>query len=358
MSGVTLELYDSLGTTYASLRQEWLGLMETRQRCEGLLAMANPLGTKAATQVLETLAGLSETADANERHAQCIRDLESLETAHERATEVLEGVEAEVDECRAALDRIDAFALPREPYQGHVEQCERELGDARASLAGDPLGTRGVLETLLVRVGEIGDWIESVLDARERCAGLASRLEELVSRAAKDRAGRLLLQESGGDPDPLIERAREHHGGARRALAAGDVATASERLEALESSIDEGLAVIHEQLEAREFCRGDLGSRRDETARLRVRLAEVRPFESELEASFAGESWGGVARNVGDAERQLGEFEVLAEEADALLVDAIQRYLHARGLLVEVARGQERVRVLLDAVEQRLLELQ
>jgi hypothetical protein len=111
---------------------------------------------------------------------------------------VLEGVKAEVDECRAALDRIDAFALPREPYQGHVEQCERELGDARASLAGDPLGTRGVLETLLVRVGEIGDWIESVLDARERCAGLASRLEELVSRAAKERAGGLLLQESGG----------------------------------------------------------------------------------------------------------------------------------------------------------------
>ena len=135
MSGATLELYDSVGTTYVSLRQEWLGLMETRQRCEGMLATANPLGTKAVEEVLKILEGPAGSAEANERHALCVRDVESLGTAHENATETLESVEAELSACRDALDRVAAFALPRAPYEGHVEHCEGEMEDARASLS-------------------------------------------------------------------------------------------------------------------------------------------------------------------------------------------------------------------------------
>jgi hypothetical protein len=158
-------------------------------------------------------------------------------------------------------------------------------------------------------------------------------IDQVTSLAAERRAQGLLLIEPEGNPDPVLEQSRTQHSLLLQALERGEPKAAAGHLEQTLALAERAKSAIERQAAAREQCVRDIAARRAEAQRLQQATATAQAQRSELERSFAPESWHTVAENVAHAQELQSTADGLLEEAVSASAETVQHYFRAGSLL-------------------------
>ncbi len=357
MAGRTLALYEETEATHQRAWSLWGDVVASREQIEKLIGEEHPLarrGLQTAKDRLQELARdgeLSTLLDTVKDHLDC------LNQAHEVARDAAAELQARRDTAEALLQKVAAEALPVEPYQTARQAAEAGAVEATGLLDADPLAATEVTNQTAAGAAELIGWLERVLAAATERRDLLERADRLQALAADRRAEGYLLTEAGGNPDPplaeardLLERTWEH-------LQTAADGPARECLTAAAEQLASGEAAVEAQVVGRAFCAQDLPTRRAETQRLTEHLQRAAAARADLVREFAASCWPAVANHCLEAEVALAGFSQTCTRAESLADLRTQRYLSARALLEEVARGQAQTEAALSAVEQTLATL-
>jgi uncharacterized membrane protein YgcG len=358
MAGETAALYDRTDGEIRRLRQTWLDMMGVHDQIKLIVDHNRRL---SAAQ-MEEIRGLMRVQEQMEAaipvEEQCVRQLDDLEQAHERAgairTEAEQAVAARQEQMRA----LEEAGLSVMPYEAEFQSARDLLEQGVAVLVPDPVGTMEVLREATTKLEALGGWLSRILAGTQRRTAIAAALDAAAADAVEKRKQGLALREEEGNPDPMVAQGRHELEAAGMALNRGESDDADAYLDQAEAWARDAAEVIRRQEEARLYCEGAVPARSQRAAALEEHRRRADTAMERLKAGYAAASWEGVSGNVVRAAQVLDGLPALLERARAESTPETQRYFHAEDLLVHIEQQQEQAAALLDAVERRLEELQ
>jgi len=350
MSGETLELYRKVEGELGGLWDRWLEVMDVvdkaQRRAAGKLAEADRLVSDA------------KVFDEVEAGAKaCSEALDRLDRAGEETKSAAAAVAQSREEAAARVVEIGRAGLPTDPLQPQLDRIAEREKQAGESLASDPIGAKTILDAALADSKALGERAIALIARLEESRSERAALEKLRGEVAKQRAGGLRLDEEGGDPDPLLTLTGEALDQAMTALEAGDPVEAAARLETARTQAKTARGRLEAVVQAKALSARELPEHRRETQRLREAVRQYEAFEQELKRDFAADSWRSVSGNLTQARALLDTFDRKADEAAEAASETNQKYLLGARLIAGLAREQQAVFRLMNAVGERLSEL-
>jgi len=350
MSGETLELYRKAESDLGRLWDRWLEVMDVvdqaQKHAAGKLAEADRLVSDSKV-FAEVEAGAQACSDT----------LDRLDHAGQAAEAAAAAVAEARERAAARIEDLGRTGLPTAPHQPVLDRIIGQEKQARGILGSDPIGAKTIFDAALVDSQALAEKADALIARREEGEQERQALRKLRDDVTKQRAGGLRLDEEGADPDPLVALADEALDQTRTALEAGDPAEAAARLEEARNQSKAARDRLEAVVQAKALCARELPERRRETQRLREAVPQFEAFEKELERDYAADSRRTVSGNLAQARMLLETFDRKADEAEEAASDANQKYLLGARLIARLAREQQAVFQLMNAVAERLSAL-
>jgi hypothetical protein len=341
MAGETLTLYNQIQNDVSRLWNDWLRRMDLWDRVQVLIQAERFPGVgrlKEADRLLDQLGSF----EAVDRACQdCVHYLDQLEQAHQQAQTLLGQAVDRPGQLRPQLETVARLPLPRTPYETELAACAALTEKARPLLQADPIGAHNILNQCLHRLSDLDQRLQEIVRLFHQAQEARNPLDQVAHMAAERRAQGLLLTEPEGNPDPLLEQSRTQHRLLLQALERGEAKAAAGHLEQTLALAEQVKSVIERQVAAREQCVRDIAACRAEVQRLQQATTTAQAQRSELERSFAPESWHNVADNVARTQELENASDRLLEEAVSASAEKVQHYLRACNLLEQVRQKQE-----------------
>ena len=357
MAGRTAAHYDQTDQNIRQLRRTWLEMMSVHDQIKLIVDNHRRLSPAQMEEVRALMSVQDRMEEAVPLEEQCLRQLEDLEQAHERAAEIRAEIEKAAAARQAQIAELEQTGYSVMPYEAE-SQSARDLADQGAAvMVADPMGSSELLSEASAKLKILGDWLSNVLMSAGRRATLLSELDTVAELASQKRREGLSLREEEGNPDPMIAQGRHELEAAWMALNRGETEDSRAYLDQAEGWAREAAEAIRGQEEARLYCEGAVPARTQRAAELQENLRRADDALERLRADFAEASWHGVSVNPARAAKVLEGLPALLERARADASPEAQRYFHAEDLLVHVEQQQEQAAALLDAVGARLEEL-
>ena len=357
LTGETLAFYDKFDQVHHELRQQWLALMEQRQRLELLLQSANVWRASPLREADQQLAAWDKDP-TEQAYRRCDEHLQRLEQAHEQARHSQQVLTDSLQRLGQRIEAIRSEQLETARYEKQLQEFRQCLEAVSQALQTDPISATQAAQELLQRTTELEQHCDQLLQQAESAQQLKDRLATTRQLAAETRAQGFTFQEENSDPDPLLASAQQLHEAARGKLNAGDVPAAIQQLQHGFELVERAAGGIRAQVEAQEFCRQRTPECERAGDQLRSQLARGRQDQQQLEQQFATESWSDVGHAVATADKSLDQSLTLLQESRANTADKVQRYLKARGQLERAEALQQQVAELLQSVRTRVEELE
>ncbi len=357
MTGETLALYQTIQQVVSHLWDDWLQRMDLWDKVQVLVQSERFPGVsrlKEADRLLDQLGAWDEVDQACQRSTA---QLDQLERGHEQAQQLLGEAEEKPGQLRPQLESVARLPLPIAPYETELTACAALTEQARGLVRSDPIGAQSVLGTCLRRLADLAECLPQVVKLFQQAQQARNTFDQIACLAADQRAHGLLLTEPEGNPDPLLDQGRTRRETLLQALERGEAKVAAEHLEHALAFADQAKTAIERQMAAREQCARDLPARRAEAQCVQQALGTAQTQRSELERSFAPESWQTVADNLTRAGEWQSSADRLSAEAASAAAETVQHYLRASSLLDRVRQQQERIHAQLLAIGQCLQKL-
>lgn len=358
MSGQTLTTYTAIQESLDNYRQRWLALMDTWQAVQHSLDDEHFLGRKslAAAQVQLDNAPVDDVIGSIRDN--CAEMLDLLEQAHESQTVAAEQLDASLVRLNNQIDGVRQESLAIECYEIELQAAVQKrdaVADARVS---DPLGNTEVHKEVLAEVVRIGKWTEQILHHHTGAAELAAKLAEVTQAADKHRSMGFRFTEEGTDPAALFTGIKHHHSECLNLLNRGEAKTAAEHLAQGFGLVASANERIERQVFCRDLCSREAKLRAQEQLNLQDGLQTARQAHAELVRSFDDGSFTDVAGNPELAEQVLETCHQLLTEATRNGDSDVQFYVMAAEQFEQIQQQQSETAVLIEAVSQRLKELE
>lgn len=355
MTGETRRVYQQVDVEIDRIRSKWLLLMEARQQIEILLD--GVVGAEEEKRVRELLKQSESLAALTSLRAECVRQLDALENAHEALAPLLGEFGRLADQVDEHLIAVREKGGSTAPYDEERNNCRALFARAQEVSTADPLGTYELLPALNTRVSDLESWLGAIRRGLVASEQLSQDLIAARSEVEKKRADGLRLPAPNTDPDPLFLEAERRNSEARQSLEYGDQARGEDALRAARSSLDRGRRLVEEVLQAQVYCRDELPRKEERSLRLQRETNETELAYEQLENQHAPESWQHVAKHLPQARQLLAqEPRLFAEIREAASYER-QEYLHAAELIERLEQQQEHAAYLLASVVGCLEEL-
>ncbi len=357
MTGETLTQYNQIQKDVGRLWDVWLERMDIWERVQVQIQSERFPGVsrlKEANRLLDKLGSFDEVDRACQT---CVQYLDQLEQGHQQAQKMLGLADVKPGQLHQQMESVSRLPLPTAPYEAELTACAVLTEQARKLLRADPIGAQGILKTCLRRLVELEECLKEVVRLFQQVQETRNTLDQVARLTADRRAGGLLLVEPEGNPDPLLDQGRTQHSAMLQALERGEAKAAAGNLEQALALVERAKSAIERQAAAREQCARDIPLRRAEAQRLQQATASAQAQQSELERSFARESYGSVADNLVRARELQRTADGLLEEAASASAETVQHYFRACGLLDRVQQQQEQARTSLLEIGQCLQKL-
>jgi hypothetical protein len=357
MAGETLTLYNQIQNDVGRLWDDWLRRMDLWDRVQ-LLIQAERFPRvsrlKEANRLLDQLGSFDDV----ERACQgCDNHLDQLEQGHKQAEALLRQAEEKPGQLRQALEAVQRLSLPTAPYETELATCAALTQQARPLLQADPIGAQGILNQCLHRLADLEQCLKEIVRLFHQAQEAHNTLDQVTRMTTERRSHGLLLTEPEGNPDPLLDQGRTQHRLLLQALERGEAKAAADHLQQALTLAEQAKSVIERQAAAREQCAREITARRAEAQRLQQATATAQTQRSELERSFAPESWQAVAENMTRAQELQATADGLLQEALSASAETVQHYFRACGLLERVQQQQEQARTALGEIGRCLQKL-
>jgi hypothetical protein len=357
MAGATLTLYNQIQNDVSRLWDDWLRRMDLWDRIQILIQAERFLGVgrlKEADRLLDQLGSFDEVDRACQ---DCVHHLDQLEQAHQQAETLLRQAAEKPGQFRPQLEAVARLPLPTTPYETELTACAVLTEQARPLLRPDPIGTQDILNQCLQRLTDLDQCLQEIVRLFHQAQDARSSLDQIARLAAERRTQGLLLTEPEGNPDPLLKQSRTQHSQLLQALERGQAKAAASHLEQTLALAEQAKSAIERQAAAREQCTRDIAARRAEAQRLQQATGTAQAQRSELERSFAPESWHTVADNLARSQELQRTADGHLEEAVSASAETVQHYFRACSLLERVQQQQEQARTSLLEIGQCLQKL-
>ena len=269
LSGATLEFYNQFDRHHDELRRIWLKLMENREKIELLVQLAGIFRTAPLGEADGLLSQWDRQA-AEGTGTRCEEHLHRLEQAHEQARETEQAVEQLQANALTQIAAIADHQLEVARYEQEMEECRAQRGSAAELLQNDPLAAGEILSEVQTRLAALGEQCRQVLEQAENARRLEEQWQEANSLVAAKRGEGLRLDESQGNPDPLLEQVRTMRASTRESLNASDAAAAAAALQRGTELVSQATAVVQAQIEAREYSLQQIPERKQRDSELRA----------------------------------------------------------------------------------------
>jgi hypothetical protein len=357
MRGMTRDAYDAVQDAIRRYRERWLALMETWDKAQERLEQEWFLGTDASDDVVAMLASAEARPPLDEVRAACQVPLDALETSHETARALAEGLDADLAAARSRLDALSRRGRSTAPFDATVAEATRAGALASEDVEPDPVAARGRLEAGRARLDSMTAAVESIEATDDRRLHALERASDVRARAAARRAEGWLLAEPGAEPEPLLDKADSDADLAARLLDAGDIEGASQRLEEAEEATANAMTLIESIAAARARLEQSLPAVSARLDKIAAARSQGEKDRIELADRYAHAAWSDVADNMAKADDGLRHARQLLDEASAAGAVETQHYFRAVAALEESERQAAWSESLLAAITERRHEL-
>ena len=352
--GKTLTVYMNAQEQINKLRDRWLESMDNLEKARILIANASSLSTEQLQKAEDILQDEKPFEEIQELLPSITGMLDQLGTAHEDAKAKLKVLEEGLAALGQRLGGLESHGLPAGPYQTEREAVGQLIEKAKTELVVDPLTAQELFQKAQDRLDALRQRSDDVAQRSEQGRSILSRLDETRGVVVTRRSKGLKLDEPGGNPDDLLEEARESHGQGIEALRKADPQAAGPALDQASARIDQAGQLVERVDTTREVISKTLPIRRTEIETLQTEITTAAQERAKLERDFATDSWKEVAGNLEKAQSRLEESSRLLESAKALGSDGKQHYLESQRVLEKSALAQQDAQTLRSSIHQRL----
>lgn len=358
MAGETLKTYENIEVSLEDYRQRWLTLMDAWQAVQHSFEDEHYFGHSKLqdAQVLLDEAPVDDVVDSI--RVQCEAMLDVLEAAHETQLQTESKVMESLKRLKEQIDDVAAENLATTAYELELQAAMDKREAMIDQRIADPLSNQRVLEYVLSEVVRIGKWSEQILHHRSGMNELSAKHEKLIEETSRHRREGFLFCEEGSDPGELFSGIRRHRDECLVLLNSGEAKTAAEHLTQGFGLIASAQERIDQQVSCQETCKQETKLRSEEQYRLRQAFTVAQAAHGELGRSFCESSWQDVADNPALAERAIDDCDEVLREAIRNGDDDVQFYMSAAEQFKQIQQRQTNTSRLLEAVSQRLAELE
>ncbi|MBI1743913.1 hypothetical protein HYR54_12735 [Candidatus Acetothermia bacterium] len=255
------------------------------------------------------------------------------------------------------LNALKEASVTLEQYENKRASIISRLAQAEQILKTDPLSTREQASQIQQDLQALNELLTSMLQVEANSRERAKQLEALRTRIATLRTQGFLLQEEGG-PDPLCDHAAEGLKALRQAFDNADKEKATTVLDELTQLLNFIGTKLDHTVEAKEKIPGEAENLRDHIAELQQLAKETAPALDELKKNFAPDSFKTESDNINEVTEALEQCEKHIALALSKAEPKCQEYLGAMELLTQVDQAQKQCEALLNAIPNKLKELQ
>lgn len=354
LQGQTLVAYVHVRDTLKGLWDRWLEVMDALQKAQELAAKEASFGTGQLAEAEKLLQDEARFDELSRQAETSQAELDRLGNAHEAAFAAVKALDEEAAKLKTKLLALGEARLATTPYQSEQDAAARLTSNAEKVLTPDPLTALEGFAQARETVQALNNRIQNVLDALEASRQALAAIEQAAARADQLRATGLKLEETGGNPTPLLSQAREAHAQTIDALGRGDLTAAGRALEAARALADQASSCMERVAQAKALALRDLPVRSGEVNKLREALRQARAYQDRLEAEFAAGSWSNVADHLSRAQSLTERAQAAIAPASEAATETSQRYLEAARLLEGAAQDQQQALRLMAALGEQL----
>lgn len=357
MQGLTRTAFDGVQQSIRRYRERWLSLMDVWEKAQEEIEAEWFLGTASAEKAIGMLDAAEARPPLDAVVGECRTPLDALESAHEKARELSEGLERAIAAAKEKLATLAGRGRSAAVFQGPLATVERGLESARHELEADPVAARGRLEESRSSLDESVARVERLESVDDRMKKSQEETRRISQKVAVKRSEGWLLSEPGAIPDERLSEAAKQTETAAGLLDAGEIDSAERHVERAEHVTAEADTMLENVVAAKARVEDLLPGCEARLSALEARHAHAERALEHLAAGYAERSWSDVAGNLDKASEGLSRSRELIAEARAAAEPSRQYFFRAVALAEEAVRQQEWVDGCYSAITDRRMEL-
>ncbi len=349
-TGRTQAVYREVETDLNGLWDKWLHLMDVWERADKLVRSASSMNSEQITQAKALLETDGAFDGVDELVASCRTRMDNLGRAHEDARKAFAAANESVKKADQAIAALTDRKIRLGSESNALASVVKVLDEAKGLIVADPIGAKEIVARADATLVEIHGRAGRISALADRTEGLTSKIGTITAEAVQLRGDGLLLKEPEADPDPKLARAGKMVEVATNELRKADADAAERILGETEALLMATEADMKRHQEARGACLTAIPESRKALGEVESAIQESGAVLERMQASFAPESFAGVADRVEAAEKLaksaregIARAAEDAEEPNQRFLAAMSRIVQARDAIARAGAATKEV---------------